>query len=155
MKPQKHLLAITAALLLGASSLFAQTTGGTTTGGTTTGGTSTGGTTTGTDDGDKGKGSSTSHGKANPHTPNPNSSATAQAVQTILQKFDANRDQFMAERKALLDKLAAATTDADRKAILEQLKTDLQAEKEQRSQLGKEIRDELKNLRQQRKSGGG
>lgn len=131
------------------------TTGGTTTGGTTTGGTTTGGTTTGSDSmGNHGK-SGESHGKAAPHTPNPNSSANAQAVQTILQKFDANRDQYMADRKALLDKLATATTDADRQAILDELKADKAANKEQRTQLGKEIRDELKTLRQQRKSGGG
>ncbi len=131
------------------------TTGGTTTGGTTTGGTTTGGTTTGGNSmGSHGK-SGESHGKAAPHTPNPNSSANAQAVQTILQKFDANRDQYMADRKALLDKLATATTDADRQAILDELKADQAANKEQRTQLGKEIRDELKTLRQQRKSGGG
>lgn len=69
----------------------------------------------------------------------------------MLLKFDASRDQFMAERKALLAKLEAAKTEAERKAILEQLKTE---NAEQRG-LGKEIRDELKKVREQRKSGGG
>ncbi len=176
MKSQKHLLSIAAALLFGVSGLFAQTSGGTTTGGTSTGGTSTGGTSTGgtstggTSTGGTSTGGTTTggtstggtttttgsmHGKGNPHSVNPNSSAVAQAVQAILQKFDANRDQFMAERKALLAKLEAAKTDAERQAILAQLKADLQTEKDQRAQLGKEIRDELKNLRQQRKTGGG
>ncbi len=110
--------------------------GGTSTGSTSTGGTSTGSTSTGP-----------MHGKGNPHTPNANASAVAQAVQTMLAKFDANRDQYMTERKALLDKLATATTEADRQAILAQLKADLQTEKDQRTQLGKEIRDQLKTLR--------
>lgn len=168
MKSQKSILAIAAALLFGASGLFAQTTSGgttsstgttgststgsttgstSTTGGTTTGSTSMGGTTTGSTSMGGGMGK---HG----HVVNPNSSAVAQAVQTILAKFDANRDQYMTERKALLDKLAAATTEADRQAILAQLKADLQTEKDQRAQLGKEIRDELKTMRQQRKAGG-
>lgn len=69
----------------------------------------------------------------------------------MLLKFDASRDQFIADRKALLAKLEAAKTDAERKAILEQLKTE---NAEQRG-LGKEIRDELKKVREQRKSGGG
>jgi hypothetical protein len=95
------------------------------------------------------------HGKAAPHTPDAHSSDVAKAVQAVLQKFDANRDQFIADRKALLDQLAAAKTEAERKAILDQLKAENETEKHQKEQLGKEIRDELKTLRQQRKSGGG
>jgi hypothetical protein len=149
------------------------TSGGTTSGGTTTGGTTTGGTMTG-DDNDSGSGhgkgagnangkgnggaagkSGDDHGKAAPHTPDPHSSDVAKAVQAVLQKFDANRDQFIADRKALLDQLAAAKTEAERKAILEQLKAENETEKQQKEQLGKEIRDELRTMRQQRKSGGG
>ncbi len=95
------------------------------------------------------------HGKANPHTVNAHASDTAKAVQTVLQQFDANRDQFIAARKSLLDQLAAATTDAQRQAIIDQLKQEQQTEQAQREQLGKQIRDEIQTLRQQRKGGGG
>jgi hypothetical protein len=177
MKARKILLAIGTALLFGASGALAQTTSGGSTSGssTTTSGTSsssgstgsTGSTTsTGTTGSTSSTGSTTSsdsthgksgepHGNANPHTPPANASAVATAVQAILQKFDANRDQFIAERKTLLDQLAAAKTDADRQAILTQLRSELQTEKDQRTQLGKEIRQELQTLRQQKKGGGG
>jgi hypothetical protein len=149
MMKRNYLLAAGAALLFSATGLFAQTTTGTTTG-STTGSTSgsTTGSTTGTTTG-------TTMGKAHPHQVNPNSSAVAQAVQTILAKYDATRDAAMADRKALLDKLAAATTDAERAAILAELKADKQATKDAKAQLGKEIRDEIKTLRQQRKNSGG
>jgi hypothetical protein len=158
MNYPKHLFAV-AALLAGAGGMIAQTSSG----GTSTGSTSTGTSSTGDDHGSgKGKGnggaagqSGQDHGKAAPHTPNANSSDNAKAVQTVLQKFDANRDQFIAQRQALLDQLAAAKTEADRKAILDQLKSDQEAAKQQKEQLGKEIRDELRTLRQQRKAGGG
>jgi hypothetical protein len=137
--------------------------GTTTTSGGTTGGTTT--TTTGDDHDGHGKpaagstggtttGTGGDHGKAAPHTPDDHASDNAKAVQTILQKFDANRDQFMAERQALLDKLQAAKTDAERQVILDQLRAEQQTEKDQRKQLGKEIRDQLKTLREQRKGGG-
>lgn len=137
MNASKPFLALGTALLLGASSLLAQSTG-TTSGGTTTGSTSTRPTPT------------TSTGAANPHTANPNASERAKDVQAALQKFDAERDAYIAERKALLDKLAAAKTEAERKAILEEIR----AAKADRPQLGKEMREELKKLREQRKGGG-
>lgn len=168
MKAPRHLLAIGTALLFGSAGLFAQT-AGTTTGGTTTGttstgtattgttvdtttGTTTGGTTTGgTSTGDTTTGK---RGKANPHTPNAHASDTAKAVQSVLQRFDENRDKMIADRKALLDQLAAAQTEAERKAILEQLRTEKEEAKQQRTQLGKEVREEIKKLREQRKAGG-
>jgi acyl-CoA reductase-like NAD-dependent aldehyde dehydrogenase len=151
MKTSKHLLGLIAALLFSTAGLLAQTTsGGTTSGGTTGGTTSTGTTSGGTSTGTTSTGTEM-HGKANPHTPNAHASDTAKAVQAALQKFDASRDQFMADRKALLDKLAAATTEADKQAIRDQLN----AMKDQREQVGKQIRDEIKTLREQRKGGGG
>lgn len=95
------------------------------------------------------------HGNAHPHTVNSHASATAQAVQSALAQFDATRDQFITNRKALVDQLAAAKTEADRQAILVQLHAEVQAEKDQRTQLGKQIRQEMMTLRQQRKNSGG
>jgi hypothetical protein len=94
-------------------------------------------------------------GKASPHTPNENASDTAKAVQAVLSKFETQRDQAMSERRALLDKLQAAKTEVERQAIITQLRTETQAQKEEQSAMGKEIRDELKKLRDQRKTGGG
>lgn len=93
-------------------------------------------------------------GKASPHTPNENASDTAKAVQGVLLKFEAKRDQAIAERKALIDKLQAAKTDAERQAIITQLRTETQAQKDEQAAMGKEIREELKKLRDQRKTGG-
>lgn len=131
LKMKKLLLALASSLLVGATGLFAQTT-----------------------DANPPPVGVPPAVRGTPHQLNPNSSAIAQAVQNILQKFDLNRDQLMAERKALLDKLSAATTDAEKRAILSQLKADLAADKAQRAQLGKEIREELKKLREQRRGGG-
>ncbi len=94
-------------------------------------------------------------GNANPHMPNENASDTAKAVMAVMQQFDAKRDQAVADRKTLIDQLGTAKTDADRQAIMTQLHTETQAEREQQSAMGKQIRDELKKLRDQRKSGGG
>jgi hypothetical protein len=82
-----------------------------------------------------------------PHTVNENASDQAKAVQGVLQKFDAQRDAMMAERKALLDKLQAAKTDAERKAILDQLKAEQKTNIDEQRALGKEIRAEMKKLR--------
>lgn len=82
-----------------------------------------------------------------PHTVNENASDRAKAVQGVLQKFDAQRDAMAAERKVLLDKLQAAKTDAERKAILDQLKVEQKANIDEQRALGKEIRAELKKLR--------
>ena len=92
--------------------------------------------------------------EARPHTPNENASDTARAVQGVLLKFDVKRDLAMAERKALLDRLQAAKTDAERQAIIAELRTESQAQKDAQSAMGKEIRDELKKLRELRKTGG-
>lgn len=88
-----------------------------------------------------------------PRMPNENASDTAKAVLTVIQKFDAKRDQAIAERKALIDKLAAAKTETERQAILTQLRAETQTEREQQTMLGKQIREELKKLREQRRGG--
>jgi hypothetical protein len=89
------------------------------------------------------------------HTVNEHASDNAKAVQAVLKSFDTKRDEIAAERKALLDKLHAATTDAERKTIIDQLRTEQKAQADERRALGKEIRDELKKVREARKAGGG
>jgi hypothetical protein len=74
---------------------------------------------------------------------------------TVIRQFDLKRDQAMAERKALIDQLAAAKTETERQAIITQLRSETQAEREQQATLGKQIREELRKLREERRSGGG
>lgn len=154
------------------------TTGGTTTGGTTTGGSVPGGTPTPDNSGKaKGKdtgstsagttGGTTTGGTTTPPQgnalgkdkekvkgPNENASDTAKAVHAVIDQFRAQRDDYLAERRALLEKLKTAT-DAEKKAILEQLRTESRAREDDERSLGKQIRDELKKLRDERKSSGG
>lgn len=89
-----------------------------------------------------------------PHTPNAQASDTAKAVQALLMQFDAKRDQAIADRQALMERLRAATTDAEKQAILLQLRAEMQARKDEQTALGKQIRDELRKLREQRRGGG-
>lgn len=142
------------------------TTGGTTGSGTGTGTTTTNtgnttGTTTGTGTGTStGTNTGTMTKKTPPgvekrHTPNEHASDRAKAVQAMLLKFDASRETFMAERKALIAQLEAAKTEEEKKAILAELKTDMEARHEEQRTLRREIGEELKKLREQRKAGGG
>lgn len=85
--------------------------------------------------------------------PNENASDTAKAVQALLDQFRAQRDQFLAARQALIDQLKTATGD-ERKAILEQLRTDQQARVDEQRALGKQIRDEIKNVHRDHPTGG-
>ena len=97
----------------------------------------------------------TNPGKGSPHTVNENASDNAKAVQTMLRQFDAKRDKLAADRKVLIERLNATKDDADRKNILEQLRTEQQTQADERRALGKEMREELRNVRNQRKTGGG
>lgn len=96
-------------------------------------------------------------GLANRPTPtvNENASDNAKAVQTLLNAFDAKRDAFIAERQKLVDQLAAAKTDAERAKILEDMKKEQELRQDEQRDLAKEIRGQLKSLREQRKTGGG
>lgn len=98
----------------------------------------------------------TSGAIAEPATPppNPNASENAKAVLALLQQFKGQREQFIADRKALIAKLQGAT-DAERKAIIEQLRTEQKARIDEQKALAKQIRDAQKQLRDQRKNGGG
>jgi hypothetical protein len=81
-------------------------------------------------------------------------SVESETVRTLLQDFATKREQYIAERKALIEKLKTAT-DAEKKQILDQLKADQQARIDEQRELAKQIRDELKKLREARKSGNG
>jgi hypothetical protein len=150
--------------------LRAQTSGtSTTTGGATSGttsGSTTGGTTTTTTTSTGGTTTTPpppptttppppttpTQGKSKAKGPNENASDTAKAVHGVIAQFQAQRDTYLAERKLLLEKLKTAT-EAEKKAILEQLREDKAARDEEERTLGKQIREELKKLRDERKSG--
>lgn len=123
MKTSKRFLVLMAALLIGATGLLAQST--------------------------------VTPPGMNPPTvrPNVNASDNAKAMQTLLKQFETQRDQFIAARKAMLDKLPGAT-EAERKKILDELHADQKARNDEQRALAKQIRDELKKLRDARKSGG-
>ena len=70
----------------------------------------------------------------------------------MLATFRAQREDYLADRKAILERLKAATGE-ERKAILEELRTGSAARDEEERSLGKQIRDELKQLRETRKGG--
>lgn len=73
----------------------------------------------------------------------------------MLRQFDAKRDKLAADRKVLIEKLNATKDDGERKNILEQLRTEQQTQADERRALGKEMREELRKVRDQRKTGGG
>lgn len=81
---------------------------------------------------------------AMPPRVNENASDRAKEVTAIVQQFDANRDKMMADRAELMKKLDAAKSEAEKQAILTQLRTETQAEREEQAKLGKQIREQLK-----------
>ncbi len=88
-------------------------------------------------------------------TVNENASDNAKAVQTLLNAFDAKRDAFIAERQKLVDQLAAAKTEEEKAKILADMKKEQELRQDEQRDLAKEIRGQLKSLREQRKNGGG
>lgn len=88
-----------------------------------------------------------------PHMVNENASDTAKAVHEVIRQFDERRNAIMAERKALIERLRAAETEEERQAIIEELRTERKAQADERRALGKEIREELRRLREARNSG--
>lgn len=145
------------------------TTGGTTTGGTTTGGTTTGGTTTGgTPTGGSTTGGSTTgtttvttttpggnakgKDKEKVKGPNDHASQNAKEVHLVLQEFRTLREGYLTRRKELLESLKGAN-EQQRKTILDELRTESSAREEEERALGKQIRDDLKKLRDARKTG--
>lgn len=89
-----------------------------------------------------------------PKGPSENASDNAKAVHAVQTEFRQRRDEYLTNRRELLERLKNATED-ERKQILEQLRADKDARREEERSLGKQIREELRRLREQRKSGGG
>ena len=81
--------------------------------------------------------------------PNPNASDNAKAVLALLQQFKTQREQFIADCKALIARLQGAT-DAERKQILEQLRTEQQSRIDEQRALAKQVRDAAKEQRRNR-----
>ena len=70
----------------------------------------------------------------------------------MLATFRAQREDYLAQRKATIERLKTATAE-ERKALLEELRTGSASRDEEERALGKQIRDELKQLRESRKGG--
>lgn len=85
--------------------------------------------------------------------PSEHASDNAKAVHALLDQFKAQRDEFMAARRALIERLRNATEE-EKRAILEQLKAEQKERVAEQRALGKQIRDELKKLREERRNGG-
>jgi len=98
--------------------------------------------------------SESNNGKAGdrPKGPNENASDNAKAVHAIIEKFEVQRDKYLTDRKALLDSLKTAS-EAEKKAILDQLRTERQAREDEERAMAKQIREEMKKLRDERKAG--
>lgn len=69
---------------------------------------------------------------------------------TVVQQFEAARAKAIDDRKVLITQLETAKTDADKEAILAKLRAETQAERDQQAALGKQVRDELKKVRDNR-----
>jgi parvulin-like peptidyl-prolyl isomerase len=67
-------------------------------------------------------------------------------VQKLVDQFSAKRDAMIADRQALVNQLKAATAD-QRKAILEKMRAQEKEVVEAQRALGKQLRDELRQLR--------
>ncbi|MGH7946853.1 MAG: hypothetical protein ACREH8_23610, partial [Opitutaceae bacterium] len=85
--------------------------------------------------------------------PNENASQRAKDVHAVIEAFRVQRDTYLNERKALLEKLKTAT-EAEKAVILEDLRQEKQLRESEERSLGKQIREELRALRGERKSGG-
>lgn len=74
-------------------------------------------------------------------------------VKAAMDQFSAKRDAMLKDRQALFDQLKNAT-DEQRKAILAQMKAQEKDMLETQRALGRQIRDELRKLRQGQPAGG-
>ena len=74
-------------------------------------------------------------------------------VKSAMDQFSAKRDAMLQERQALLDQLKNATAE-QRKAILDQMQAQQKDLLETQRALGRQIRDELRKLRQSQPAGG-
>ena len=74
-------------------------------------------------------------------------------VQKLIDRFSAKRDTLIADRQALVNQLKGATAD-QRKAILEKMKAQEKELVDAQRALGKQLRDDLRKLRQDQLVGG-
>jgi hypothetical protein len=89
---------------------------------------------------------------AKPAVAKPDKPAPAD-VQQAIDQFGAKRDAMIANRQALLDQLKNATAE-QKKAILDQMQAQQKDLLDAQRALGRQIRDELRKLRQSQPSGG-
>ena len=69
-------------------------------------------------------------------------------VQKLIDQFSAKRDTMIADRQALVNQLKAAATADQRKAILQKMQAQEKELVDAQRALGKQLRDELRKLRQ-------
>ena len=74
-------------------------------------------------------------------------------VKSAMDQFSAKRDAMIKDRQALLDQLKNATAE-ERKAILDQMQAQQKDLLETQRALGRQIREELRKLRQSQPAGG-
>lgn len=86
--------------------------------------------------------------------PNAHASDNAKKVHELLAGFKAQREEYIAARRVILERLKTATEE-ERKAILEELRASQKDRVEEQRALGKEIRGEMKKVRETRKNGTG
>lgn len=111
--------------------------------------------TTSDDSGKSGAVNSGSKSQSGPssHSASGEASATARAIQGSLQKFDSVRDLTVAERTALVGRLEAAKTEAERAAIAEQFNREQALREDERRETARQIRDDVKKVRVRTKPG--
>jgi hypothetical protein len=71
-------------------------------------------------------------------------------VTAVVQQFEVARAKAIDDRKVLITQLETAKTETEKEAILAKLKAETQAERDQQATLGKQVRDELKKIRDTR-----
>ncbi|MSU23724.1 MAG: hypothetical protein EXS32_07870 [Opitutus sp.] len=84
----------------------------------------------------------------------PAAAAATAGTQKLIDRVKAQGDQVIADRQAMIDQLKNATAE-HRKAILEKMQAQQKDLLDAQRALGKQIRDELRKLRQSQPAPGG
>lgn len=88
------------------------------------------------------------HGAERPEKPSKSELASGSAdLQRLMSQFNARRDALIADRDALVAQLKEATAE-QRKAILEKMQAQQKLALEEQRALGRQIRDEMRKLRE-------
>lgn len=77
----------------------------------------------------------------------PKAEAASTDLQQLIAQFKSRRDALLADRQALLNQLKSATA-AQREAILEKMQAQQKELLQEQRALGRQIRDEMRKLRQ-------